>query len=355
YEHSGTGDNWGVGIGILGSQNVTIENVNIQDFRGDGVYIGESQGASEDITLYNIVSDNNTRQGITIVDGDGIDIINSVFKNTNGSTPAAGINIEPNNGDLVTNVNIISSQSLNNEEYGLVISERASGVDHEINNVLVEGNQIIGNGFDVRINGVSDSQFFDNFIDGVDTALSDDGRVLASIIFNNETSGNTVSGNTVVTTGNEVGRADIDDRGQDNELYDNVVMGTDRDDDLKGGLGSEVINGGLGRDVLTGGDDADTFSFDSELSADNIDTIVDFSSDEGDKVALSEVVFGDVSLDKLENNWLVTDDEEVDSNTRIIQKGDDLYFDADGSGTDFSEVQFATVNQALTVDDFVVM
>ncbi|MGO2019035.1 MAG: hypothetical protein ACTH7W_10710 [Psychrobacter sp.] len=244
---------------------------------------------------------------------------------------------------------------MNNEEYGLVISERASGVDHEINNVLVEGNQIIGNGFDVRINGVSDSQFFDNFIDGVDTALSDDGRVLASIIFNNETSGNTVSGNTVVTTGNEVGRADIDDRGQDNELYDNVVMGTDRDDDLKGGLGSEVINGGLGRDVLTGGDDADTFSFDSELSADNIDTIVDFSSDEGDKVALSEVVFGDVSLDKLENNWLVTDDEEVDSNTRIIQKGDDLYFDADGSGTDFSEVQFATVNQALTVDDFVVM
>ena len=355
YEHFGKGGNWGVGIGILGSKDVTIEGVHVQDFRGDGVYIGANKGKSEDITLYNVVSDNNVRQGVTIVDGDGIEIISSIFKNTNGARPAAGINIEPNNNELVTNVNIISSQSLDNESSGIVISERASGIRNEINNVLVDGNDVIGNGFDIRLNGVTDSQFTNNYIDGVGTAISSSDRILASIILNDKTSGIEVSGNTVVTNGNEVRRGDIDDRGKGNEVFDNLIMGTDSKDKLLGSIGDDVLDGGYGRDILTGGDGADIFAFSSKLSTKNIDTITDFNSKEGDKIGLSEVIFGDLNIKGLKDNWFAADGERADANTRILQKGDDLYFDADGSGTAFSAVQFATVNQTLAIDDFIIM
>ena len=364
-EHIGDEGEWGMGIGILGAKNITIEKVNIKDFWGDGVYIGAyNKKSSEDIMLYNIVADNNRRQGITIVEGNGIKIINSVFKNTNGTDPAAGIDIEPNNDELVTNVDILSSKFLHNESYGIVISERASGINNEIENILVDSNEIIGNGFDIRLNGVTDSWFTNNFIDGVGTALSSDGRVLASIILDEDTSGIEVSGNTIITTGNEVERGDIDDNGQDNDVSDNIVMGTNGDDTLqggvgddtlKGGAGDDTIVGGVGRETLYGGTGADTFVFSSELSTKNIDTIADFSSKEGDKIGLSKRIFGDLNTKGLKDNWFAADGERADANTRILQKGDDLYFDADGSGKAFSAVQFAIVNQTLTIDDFVIM
>ncbi|MBO1531415.1 right-handed parallel beta-helix repeat-containing protein [Psychrobacter sp. F1192] len=355
YEHFGTGSHWGIGIGILGAKDVTIENVNVQDFRGDGVYIGENESQSENVTIYNVVSDNNSRQGITIVDGDGIEIINSVFKNTKGAQPSAGINIEPDNNDLVTNVSIISSQSLNNEGNGIVISERASGVNHGINNITVDGNEVVGNGLNILLNGVTDGQITNNFIDGVGTAFSADGRVLTGIALDDNTNGIEVSGNTVVTNGNEVRRHDIDDRGQGNEVFDNLVIGTDGNDALQGGFGNDILNGGYGRDILTGGDGADIFLFNSELGAKNIDTITDFNSREGDQIGLSEVIFGDLSIESLEGNWFAADGERSDANTRVLQKGNKLYFDADGSDNAFSEVQFATVNQTLTMDDFIIM
>lgn len=373
YEHFGNGGNWGVGVGILGSKNVTVENVNIQDFRGDGIYVGANKGKSEDVTLYNITADNNTRQGITIVDGDGIQVINSTFKNTNGANPAAGIDIEPNDNERVSNVSILGSKFLDNEGAGLVISERASGVNNEINNILVDGNEIIGNGFDIRLNGVTDGQFTNNLIDGVGTALASDGRVLASVILNDETSNIEVSGNTIITDGNEVRRADIDDRGQGNDVHDNIVMGTSGNDSLKGGLGddtlqggrgndtligglgAEVLDGGAGRDVLTGNGGADVFMFSSTLGGGNIDTITDFSSRQNDKIGLSDVIFGDLDSQGLADKWFASSSKGVDAKTRIIQKGDDLYFDADGSGTAYAEVQFATVNQTLSIDDFVIM
>ncbi len=363
YDHIGTKGEWGMGIGILGSKNTTIENVKIKGFWGDGIYIGASKGKSENVTIYNVVSDNNRRQGLTIVDGDGIEIINSVFKNTNGTRPAAGIDIEPNNDELVTNVDILSSKFLHNESYGIVISERASGVNNEINNILVDGNEVIGNGSDIRLNGVTDSQFTNNLIDGVGTALSADGRVLASIVLNNKTSGIEVIGNTVITTGNEVKRADIDDRGKVNEVFNNIVRGTDGKDNLKGGVGNDTLKGGagddtlvggVGRETLYGGTGADTFVFSSKLSAKNIDTIADFSSKEGDKIGLSKRIFGDLNAKDLKGNWFAAGGERADANTRILQKGDSLYFDADGSGKAFSAVQFAVVNQTLTIDDFVI-
>ena len=364
YDHIGTRGDYGMGVGILGSQNITVENVDIKDSWGDGVYIGDSKGKSEDIIIFNVVSDNNRRQGITIVDGDGIHIINSVFMNTNGADPSAGIDIEPDDNNFVTNVDILSSKFLNNQGNGIVISERVSGTNNEITNILVDGNEVTGNTLNILINGVTNGKITNNIVDGVGSAFSADGRVLTSIALDEGTSNIEITGNTVVTDGNQLRLADIDDRGQGNEVYDNVVTGTAGNNSLKGGLGDDTLKGGAGddflfggkgRETLFGGTGSDTFVFNRKLNATNVDTVTDFSTNEDDKIGLSKMIFGDLNMDSLEGNWFITDGERADANTRIIQKGDNLYFDADGSGTAFAKVRFATVNQVLTIDDFVIV
>lgn len=47
--HTGTNGEWGMGIRILGSQNVVIENVIAKDFWGDGFYVSKNVMISEDI------------------------------------------------------------------------------------------------------------------------------------------------------------------------------------------------------------------------------------------------------------------------------------------------------------------
>lgn len=331
--HLSTKGEWGNGVRIVGSKNVVIENVSIKDFWGDGIYIGESKEKSEDIIIYSVIADNNRRQGITIVDGDGIKIINSVFMNTNGAKPASGIAIEPNDNDYVTNVDIFSSKFMNNEIYGMVISERANGKNNEIDNVHIEGNEVLGNGRNVLLNGVTDSEVVNNIIDTANNGLP-------GISLNPESEANVVSSNLVITNGT-TSAADVNDRSGDNTVGNNYIIGTN---------GNDLLKGSKGQDILTGLSGSDTFIFSNKIDGKNVDTIYDFSTNENDKIGLSHVIFGNLTGD-----WFAADGERVTSSTRIIQKGDDLYYDRDGSGSTYSQVHFATVDQTLTVDDFTIL
>ena len=69
-------------------------------------------------------------------------------------------------------------------------------------------------------------------------------------------------------------------------------------DVLDGGLGNDVLIGGLGDDTMTGGAGADRFVFDALFNHGN-DTITDFSSAQGDKLAFS----GIASLSTLGATW----------------------------------------------------
>ncbi len=122
-----------------------------------------------------------------------------------------------------------------------------------------------------------------------------------------------------------------------NTLYGNLA-----DNILIGGTGNDVLIGGGGKDTLTGGAGQDTFLIKNiVLDGSNISTITDFNAEQGDKIALSKVVFG-----TLKGNWFAAQGEPVTSETRVIQRGGQLYYDADGSGTAYAEVHFATVNSA---------
>lgn len=120
---------WGFGIFINKSSNISVSDIQISKCIGDGVYIGGGNGsgpgdyleASSNIVLKNIECDDNRRQGISITYADGIIITDCVFSNT-GKTeeiaPGSGLDIEPNEGQSVKNIIVKRCRFLyNTSEY----------------------------------------------------------------------------------------------------------------------------------------------------------------------------------------------------------------------------------------------
>lgn len=123
YSHKTKSGEWGMGIAIRSSRNVTVFSPEIRDCWGDGIYIGQLKNIpSRNIKIINAVADNNRRNGISITSVTGCQIIRPVVSNTNGTLPMAGIVIEPNsNKDEIENISLDCPVTFNNENYGIVI------------------------------------------------------------------------------------------------------------------------------------------------------------------------------------------------------------------------------------------
>ncbi|WP_053167650.1 S-layer homology domain-containing protein, partial [Planococcus glaciei] len=123
-EHNETTGEWGFGISIRGSNDITIENVKISDCWGDGIYIGstDNQNYNMNIKIVNPILNNNRRQGISIVSAVNLHVYNAKITNTNGTAPQSGIDIEPNfQNERIQNVNIINLSTSNNKGFGLQV------------------------------------------------------------------------------------------------------------------------------------------------------------------------------------------------------------------------------------------
>ena len=97
--NTATTGEWGMGISIVGSENINIYDATIKNCWGDGIYIGRvgsNTTKSTNIVLENVVCDNNRRQGISVISVNGLYGKNVTLKNTNGTAPEAGIDFEPN-------------------------------------------------------------------------------------------------------------------------------------------------------------------------------------------------------------------------------------------------------------------
>lgn len=119
--HIGNRGEWGMGIGIYDGKNIVIENVLVRDCWGDGIYIGKNRSRSENIILEKVKSVNNRRQGVSITAAHKVTINHCVFSQTNGIPPQAGVDIEPNATDTVSNVVIKNSIFDSNENSGILI------------------------------------------------------------------------------------------------------------------------------------------------------------------------------------------------------------------------------------------
>jgi hypothetical protein len=94
-----------------------------------------------------VVCDHNRRQGMSIIDADGVVVRDSVFKNTQGAPPQAGIDVEPNAGDVAQNLQIKNSQFLDNAGDGVLVSVPFAQVPQgKVANLTITGNLMRGNG-----------------------------------------------------------------------------------------------------------------------------------------------------------------------------------------------------------------
>lgn len=149
-EHTGTGGEWGMGIDIRNSSNIEVKKTKIKDCWGDGIYVA---AASKNLVFDDIVCDNNRRQGISVINCDGLVIKNSTFKNTNGAAPAAGIDLEPNEGDEASNIQILNCRFENNLGLGLHMYGRYGPVtDVLVEDCVIDSNPV---GLSLRYEGIS--------------------------------------------------------------------------------------------------------------------------------------------------------------------------------------------------------
>lgn len=147
-EHLGRDGEWGMGIRITGSQNIIVEKTIVNDCWGDGFYLGAGAKGNpvENIRLVDVQADNNRRQGISLISGRDVKIIRPRLTNTNGTPPAAGLDIEPNRAsDAVENIEIIDAVTAGNAE-GIVVSLQKMNADSRPISIHIRNHQDDGSG-----------------------------------------------------------------------------------------------------------------------------------------------------------------------------------------------------------------
>jgi hypothetical protein len=147
-KHKGTKGEWGYGINVTASTNVVLKDVKISNFWGDGIWIGAKDVKkvhvrSDYVTVNNVVSSNNRRQGLSIGPAQHVYIVNSTFQNTKGTLPEAGIDIEPMSEGKTNTIRIEKNTFSGNNGNGIEMHAH-------ISDIAIVGNTMKGNrGFGV--------------------------------------------------------------------------------------------------------------------------------------------------------------------------------------------------------------
>lgn len=116
---------WRHCVQLRGASNVEIDGLTLMSSGGDGLYLGTGTGGTTntDITIRNVVCDDNYRQGISVITAENLLIEDTIMRNTSGTPPQAGIDFEPNSPrERLVNVTMRNCLSENNNSYGYVLA-----------------------------------------------------------------------------------------------------------------------------------------------------------------------------------------------------------------------------------------
>ena len=138
---------------LEGVKRARIEDCYFEGFRGDGLYIGAGRTGTErhniDVVVRNCVFDgvnNDNRNGISVIDIDGIEIEGCVFRNCSRSNMPGSVDFEPNNAvSVIKNVRVVNSRFYNtNGINGHLIFATQNTENFE--NIIVKGNHFESTG-----------------------------------------------------------------------------------------------------------------------------------------------------------------------------------------------------------------
>lgn len=129
-EHTGTGGEFGFGVGIYECNGILIEDMEISKCWGDGIVLDshdELTGENNDIVVRNCVIHDCRRQGISVViGGKHNEITGCHIYNISGTAPQSGIDIEPNNENPITDL-LITGCTIHDTVGASIILNRADG------------------------------------------------------------------------------------------------------------------------------------------------------------------------------------------------------------------------------------
>jgi polygalacturonase len=171
-QHMGTTGEWGYGINISAGKYVYVHDIAVSNCWGDGLMVGASGSGttvvpSYSVTLNHVTSNNNRRQGMSILPATQVYVVNSSFTGSNGAAPQAGIDIEPQTQGPTQSVRLENTTLSNNIGNGLEVHSNVSGLT--LNNVTAQNNH----GFGVYTGGpngvvITNSSIGENYLFGVD-------------------------------------------------------------------------------------------------------------------------------------------------------------------------------------------
>lgn len=148
YTHLGDKGEWGMGIEIKDSQNISISDMRIDKMWGDAIYLGTNgQDSNSNINLNNITMNDNRRQGLSIISVKKLRGYNLYANNTSGTDPASGIDIEPNNNKAILqdiylkNIYTIGNQGSGLHSYFGFYKGSPKAIDIKIENHVDNGSK----------------------------------------------------------------------------------------------------------------------------------------------------------------------------------------------------------------------
>lgn len=198
YGHLAATGEHGMGISIRSSRNVTIRDTVIKDCWGDGIYIGIVSASTriqcENINIVNVTCENNRRQGMSVTACVGGLALGSRFNQTKGVEPQSGIDIEPNEGDVVQNFTVLNCVCNDNQGSGIAIYGTTD--DNARGNIL-EGNTCDRNLRGIQVRGASQNKVLYNHCSG----NTDMGIRIAGNTRSGKNQYNQIIGNTVLDNG----------------------------------------------------------------------------------------------------------------------------------------------------------
>lgn len=105
--------------------DITIRGLTIKDSGGDGIYIsgGATRNYSKNITIEDVICDNNRRQGMSIISAENVWVKDSEFTGSSGADPESGVDLEPNEPDeRLVNINFDDCKFADNDSHGFLLS-----------------------------------------------------------------------------------------------------------------------------------------------------------------------------------------------------------------------------------------
>ena len=151
---------WRSALYFDGCSQVEVYGLVIRDTGGDGIYLGNAgeAGVNKNVVIRDVRFVNNYRQGISAISVENLLIENCSFRDTGGTGPAAGIDLESDYPpDRMVNVVIRNCVAENNQGPGFVVSPAKLSAKSKDISVLFEDCYVkSGRSHGFMVSGVKD-------------------------------------------------------------------------------------------------------------------------------------------------------------------------------------------------------